>query len=206
MQAGESRGLERAAVRGDQGALRALLLQFGPEIERALDIQPKWRSVLDPGDVMQITYLEAFLHIDRFDPERGEPFVHWLRRIAENNLRDAVRALGRQKQPQPERRVVVGNTAESMAALVELLGATSTTPSRGAVVAEARERLTAALDALPEGYQTAVRMYDLEGRSIEEVGAALGKSAGAIHMMRARAHDRLRELLGAASGVFPSED
>jgi RNA polymerase sigma-70 factor (ECF subfamily) len=201
----ESRELERSAVRGDSEALRMLLLRFGPEIERGLEIHPKWRSVLEPGDVMQITYLEAFLHIDRFDAQRGEPFVHWLRRIAENNLRDAIRALGRQKQPQPERRVVAPQSAESMAALVELLGATNTTPSRGVVVAEAHERLSAALEALPEGYQTAVRMYDLEGRTIEEVAAALGKSPGAVHMMRARAHDRLRELLGTPSGVFPSE-
>jgi RNA polymerase sigma-70 factor (ECF subfamily) len=206
--AADSRQLERSAARGDADALRTLLLRHGPEIERTLDIHQKWRSVLDPGDVMQVTYLEAFLCVDRFDPDRGEPFVHWLRRIAENNLRDAIRALGRQKQPQPDRRITAPATsaAESMAALVELLGATHTTPSRGAVVAEARERLTAALEALPDGYQTAVRMYDLEGRTIEEVASAVGKSPGAVHMMRARAHDRLRELLGAPSGVFPSAD
>lgn len=200
----DTNDLERAAVRGDESALRTLLLRFGPEVEKYLEIPPKWRTVLDPADVMQVTYLEAFLHIGRFDPTRGEPFIRWLGRIAENNLRDAIRALGRQKQPQPERRITPKATQESMVALVELLGATTTTPSREMAADEACARLMAAVEALPETYRVAVRMYDLEGRTIDQVAAALGKSTGAVHMVRARAHDRLREMLGSASGPLAS--
>lgn len=199
------REIEIAATRGDESALRTLLLKHGPEVERFLTVPAKWRAVLDSTDVMQVTYLEAFLHISRFDPTRGEPFVRWLGRIAENNLRDAIRALGRQKQPQPERRVTPNAAQESMVALVELLGATTTTPSREAAADEACARLAAAVEALPDSYRTAVRMYDLEGRSIEDVAAMLGKSPGAVHMLRARAHDRLRELLGSASDILSSD-
>ncbi|MBL8878035.1 MAG: sigma-70 family RNA polymerase sigma factor [Phycisphaerales bacterium] len=192
----ELRQLETAASQGDESALRSLLLQHGPAVERRLEIPAKWRAVLDTADVMQVTYLEAFLHISRYDPSRGEPFARWLGRIADNNLLDAIRALSRQKQPQPERRIVPKATQESMVALVELLGATTTTPSQEFAANEACARLSAAVQALPDSYRIAVQMYDLEGRSIEDVAAALGKSAGAVHMLRARAHDRLRELLG----------
>lgn len=205
MEPTEQSGLEHAAVRGDESALRELLLRFGPEVERRLDVPTKWRAVLDPADVMQVTYLEAFLHIGRYDPTRVESFVRWLGQIAENNLRDAIRALGRQKQPQPERRITPKATQESMVALVELLGATSTTPSRELAAGEACARLMTAVDALPETYRIAVRLYDLEGRSIEEVAQALGKSPGAVHMLRARAHDRLREMLESASGPLASD-
>lgn len=201
----KSRQLETAAAQGDTDALRSLLLLHGPAIERSLDIPTKWRGVLDAADVMQVTYLEAFLHITRCDPTRGEPFARWLARIAENNLLDAIRALGRQKRPQPERRVTPRATQESMVELVALLGATTTTPSREFAADEACQRLAAAVEVLPDSYRLAVRMYDLEGRSIEDVADALGKSPGAVHMLRARAHDRLREMLGSASEIFPSE-
>ena len=47
-----------------------------------------------------------------------------------------------------------------------------------------------------------IRLYDLEGRPIAEVAAEMGRSSGAVHMLRARAHDRLRELLGPESAFF----
>jgi hypothetical protein len=45
-------------------------------------------------------------------------------------------------------------------------------------------------------------MYDLEDRAIDDVTKALGRTRGAVHMLRARAHERLRELLGAESIFF----
>ena len=47
-----------------------------------------------------------------------------------------------------------------------------------------------------------VRLYDLQCRDITEVCTQLGKSSGAVYMLRARAHDRLRENMGGASQFF----
>ena len=58
--------LVRSAVAGDADALTKLLQKFGPEVERSLQINPVWQTVLEPADVMQVTYLEAFL---RSNPE-----------------------------------------------------------------------------------------------------------------------------------------
>src|SRR5262244_2160831 len=83
---------ERAAVAravgGDRDALVDLLDRHGPAVERSLRIGAGWRGRLDAGDVMQVTYLEAFLRISSFDPQRAEAFAAWLRRIAEHNLLD----------------------------------------------------------------------------------------------------------------------
>jgi RNA polymerase sigma-70 factor (ECF subfamily) len=194
------RTLVRAAVSGDGDALSALLVRHGPAVERSLQISPVWRAVLEPADVMQVTYLEAFLQIRRFDPNRGARFDAWLRRIAENNLRDALRGLERQKQPQPANRVRPSRLEDSLVGLYNLLGADSATPSRRMRDAETCERLEQAIRSLPERYQQVVRLYDLECLSIEEVATRTGRSAGAVHMLRARAHDRLR------SGLEPTSD
>ena len=190
---------------GDRDALGALLARVGPEVARGLEIAPTWRGMLDADDVMQVTYLEAFLQFDRFDPGRGTSFEAWLSRIARNNLLDAVRGLGRRRRPQPRDRIgtagVSGGTASSVM-LLELLGATSTTPSRVAGTAEGVELLNRAIATLPEDYGRVVRLYDLEGGSIDAVAESMGRSRGAVHMLRARAHDLLRERLGSASGFF----
>lgn len=200
----DSNGLLRRAVGGDDDALASLLAEFGPQVERGLNIGREWRTVLEPADVMQVTYLEAFLQISRFDPDRSEPFVGWLKRIAENNLRDAIRGLQRQKRPQPAARVPVCASADGSGELLAVLGVASTTPSRFAARDERSSRLNVLLDTLPEDYSRAIRFYDLEGLPIAEVARRMSRSAGAVHMLRARAHDCLREALGAESAWFSS--
>jgi RNA polymerase sigma-70 factor (ECF subfamily) len=192
----------RAAVAGDADALTELLNEHGPEVERSLSIAREWRSVLEPADVMQVTYLEAFLEVPRYDPNRSQPFRAWLQRIAENNLRDAIRGLQRQKRPQPSKRIEAAATADSTWDLYAHLGVTTTTPSRHVTREERASHLNTALETLPEDYGQVVRLYDLKGLSIADVAQQMGRSAGAVHMLRARAHDRLRELLGAESAWF----
>lgn len=211
MQAGaESKALAEAdelvckAVAGDEGAMTRLLAHFGPEVERSLSIGREWRSVVEPADVMQVTYLEAYLQIARFDPGRSQPFSAWLRRIAENNLRDAVRGLQRQKRPPPSGRIGAGAAGSTISDLVALLGIVSTTPSRHAAREERASRLMLALEALPDDYSRALKLYDIEALPIAEVAKRMNRSPGAVHMLRARAIDCLRTMLGSDSDWFSS--
>ena len=192
------------AVGGDATALRALLARYGPQLRKRIrgKIGKQWRSVLDADDVIQVTYLEAFLQIDQLAARDPASFAAWLTRIAENNLRDAIKELGRQKRPHPEKRLQRPVGEESCLTLLEVLGGTTTTPSRKAARREAADIIQSALDKLPADYGQAVRLYDLEGCSSEQVADTLGRSVGAVHMLRARAHDRLRELLGSESKFF----
>jgi RNA polymerase sigma factor (sigma-70 family) len=190
------------AVGGDTHALSTLLAYFGPQVRAKLGIARRWQSDLDVDDVMQVAYLEAFLRIRNFVPHGMPAFAQWLHRIAENNLRDAVRALERLKRPPPDRRVTLPTRDESAVMLIEQLGVTTTTPSRQFAASELRSTLEAALELLPDDYARAIRLYDLECRPIDEAAAALGRSVGALHMLRARAHDRMREILAPESAFF----
>jgi RNA polymerase sigma-70 factor (ECF subfamily) len=192
------------AVGGDAEAMRSLLERHGPQVwhEIRTNIGKQWQSMVDADDVMQVTYVEAFLHIRNLTAREPAGFVAWLRRIANNNLRDAIKELERKKRPHPAKRVRAPVTEQSYVALIEMLGAESGTPSRHAARNEAGGMIDSVLDQMPPDYARVIRLYDLEGLDIGDVAKDLGRSSGAIHMLRARAHERLRGLLGAETDFF----
>ncbi len=192
------------AVRGDRAALTALLQRYGPQVRRGLHgkLSAIWQSVLDEDDIMQVTYLEAYLRIERFTPAGVASFIAWLTRIAENNLRDAIKELERDKRPQPRQRVVAQSAEESFVALVDVLGVTTSTASRHVGRREICQHVEAAVRKLPPAYEKVIRLYDLEGRPANEVAEQVGRSVGAMYMLRARAHERLQEQLGSESQYF----
>lgn len=200
---GPESNLVAQAAGGDTAALSTLLEQHAPHIRRELRLDSQWLARFDIDDVMQVTFLEAFLHIRRFDPAGSGTFGNWLLHIAQNNLRDLVRESGRAKRPSPGGQVHVVGRDDSYVALIDVLsGTTGATPSRLAADREARNVLDEAIARLPDVYREVVQRFDLEGRSAEEVGKQIGRSPGAVYMLRGRAHDRLRELLGAESNFF----
>jgi RNA polymerase sigma-70 factor (ECF subfamily) len=190
------------AVDGDDDALSSLLEQFGPQIRAGLSIGPAYRALLDPDDVMQVTFIEAFLQIQQLSTADEDAFVAWLRQIAQNNLRDAIRALECDKRLSPKDQVAVPRSDDSTVALFDLVGASASTPSRRASTDEIRKIVESAIRTLPPDYAAVIRLFDLEGHGGLEVAAALGRSRGAVHMLRARAHDQLRERLGSSSRFF----
>jgi len=184
----------RRARAGDLEALAELLEAHSAGLRARLRarVPATHRALLDADDVLQVTWLEAFLQIERLAGDTPAAFSAWLTRIAENNLRDGVRELERDKRPDPRRRA----DPQAAEGLLEALRSQITSPSRAAAREEAARLLEAALAGLPDDYARVVRLYDLEGRSIEATAAELGRSNGAVHMLRQRAHDRLRERLG----------
>jgi RNA polymerase sigma-70 factor (ECF subfamily) len=191
------------AVKGDESALAALLEEAGLQLHADLQhkIGPKYRSLVDADDILQVTCLEAFLRIRSFVPGGAGSFAAWLRRIGENNLLDAIRELERDKRPPPGRRAAAADDA-SYVALIERVAMTTTTASRVFARDEVRSSVDAALQQLPPDYERALRLYELEGLSGEEVAERMGRSHGAVRMLLARAREALAELLGSPSRFF----
>ena len=191
----------RQATCGDRQALVGLLEAHTPAVCQQLSgkIPRRWQAVLSVDDVMQQTCADAFLGIRRFVPRGGGSFAAWLSTIAKRNLLNALEMLEAEKRGGGRRRIGPVGRDESLVELYDLLSAGATTPSRHAARHEAHGALERAIRQLPEAYRRAVEMYDLEGRPIEEVAEALQRSPGAVHMVRARAHLRLRTVMGSAS-------
>ncbi len=196
-----------SCVEGDREALVKLLEFVGPGVRGGLQIGNAWRTSLDADDVMQTTYMEVFLRVHRLENQTVSGFRSWMRSVAENNLRDAIKSLQRRKRPDPRQALSQdGNPGnpESTVEFLDRIGCISHTASRDAVAREAESLLKEALERLPESYRLAVQHVDLNGESVEAVARQLGKSPGAIYMLRARAHDRLRENLGPRSRMLGS--
>ena len=86
--------------------------------------------------------------------------------------------------------------------LLANLGMTTTTPSQSAASAEVRAAINKGISLMPPDYGTVVRLYDLEGKAIGDVAAAMGRTTGAVHMLRTRAHEHLKEILGSDTAFF----
>lgn len=202
--ADEHQPLLRKAVLGDADALSMLLKKYSPSVRSSLSgqIPTRWQSVLSEDDVMQQTYADAFTGIAHFDPDEGGSFSGWLCRLAQCNLRDAIRMLKAVKRGGQASRVELDDPVDPTVALVNVLTASGTSPSRCAAGREAESLLAHALGQLPPNYQLVVRMFDLEGHHVDTIARQLDRSPGSVYMLRARAHDRLRKLLGATSDFF----
>ena len=199
--------LLECAAAGDRDALAALLQHHGPAVRERLRgrIRHVWQSVLSEDDVMQVTYLEAFLHIRRFQPGSRSAFASWLHRIARNNLLSAIRGLSRAKRPDPRRQLAhqaPGGT-DTQTTLLQKLIDTGTTPSVACQRAETLQALEVAIAALPPDYRLVVQRFDLQECPVAEIAAEMGRTEGAVYMLRARAHDRLRSALGAGETRGP---
>ena len=183
------------AIGGDVDALEALLSAHGPRVEGRLSIQPRLQRLIDSSDVMQVSYLEAFLRIRSLRGSTTREFEAWLERIAQHNLTDAIRALGRDKRPEARARVTRGSAENTAITFLDRIARETRSVTRVASEAESAELLRESLGQLPESYRAVIEACDLEERSVADVAEEWERSTGAIHMLRARAHDRLRDIL-----------
>ncbi len=194
-----------SALAGDVDALVKALEAIAPRIRARISpkIPAAYQSMIDADDVMQVTYGEAYSKIRRFRAGDADAFASWIATLAENNLIDALRSMDAAKRPGPRRRIEKPGMAEdSMAALVDLLGVTATTPSIVAMRGEAGNILMQSINKLSPDYAAVIQLYDIQGMSAAEVALRIGKSEGAMYMLRSRAHERLREFLGKESRFF----
>lgn len=93
---------------------------------------------------------------------------------------------------------------DSVITLLELMAGPEKTPSRIATRQEAIQAVQAALAHLPQDYRKAVQLVYIEGRSVADAAAEMGRTNRAIHNLCHKAKKHLQDLLGSASRYFSS--
>ena len=191
------------AVAGDRLALERLLLAHSLHlsVHIAAKLPDSLRGALEVEDFLQQTFLRAFQSVGRLEHPTQRSFATWLKTIADNQLRDAVKGLRREKRGGACRRIRRPDEGHesSMADLVDLLCDPRHTPSRSAGRREAVQAVQVGIAGLPEDQQDAIRHHLLDGRSLAETAAVMDRTPGAVSALIHRAKQRLRDALGRAS-------
>ncbi len=131
----------------------------------------------DADDVVQETFLRAYRHIDRYDPERR--FATWLFSIGKN-LASNHRAADRRRADVEERSAT---TRGANGAAVSL--------PRAHLLAEADEVWQAARRLLGEDAYSALWLRYTRELSVKEIAQELGRSKVAVKVMLFRARRKL---------------
>lgn len=169
------------AQQGDQTAFASLYEQYSPLVYRFL------RRRLDGADevvedLTEDVFVKVYEKLDRY-VERGLPFTAWLYRIAHNHLVDHLRSLPRM-------------SASSLDAVAEM-------PERSASSEFSqvldRQALAPALARLTPEQRQAIELRFMEGMSVAEAAATMGRSDEAVKKLQARALANMRRYLTPAA-------
>jgi RNA polymerase sigma-70 factor, ECF subfamily len=206
-QAGEIDQLLRLAAQGDSGSWQALVGQSRQRLHRmvAFRLDQRLQGRVDPSDVLQDAYLEAWQDLGTYLREPAMPFFLWLRGIAGNKLRELHRHhLGTQmRDPRREVSIVGGElSATTTAALAAQLLGNLTRASEQAARAEIRVRLQDALNAMDALDREVLALRHFEQLSPAETARVLGIKEKAAGMRYVRALRRLRDILNSVGGAW----
>lgn len=164
--------VERAQC-GDRAAFGELFDRFHPVVYRSL--YARVGSPEDAEDLVAETFLAAWRALPRFE-WTGAPFAAWLLAIAHARVASHYRSVSARPQ-----HAVAGE--EQLASLG--------CGRDDHAYAEQRLEAMRLLDSLPHLPRTVLALRFYGGLSAEEIGATIGKSAGAVRQIQLKALERL---------------
>ncbi|MEE8171009.1 MAG: RNA polymerase sigma factor [Phycisphaerae bacterium] len=185
------------AVKGDEDAIRRLLVMYHPRLRARLvrQMDDTLRSRLEPEDILQQVYLEAFRAIGAFRYLGPNSFLRWLFTILDRKLIDEHRALHADRRD-VRREVRAARPSHNMTTYVDLLQRLKSNTSTASQLVRKDEAIgvmTACMASLPDHYRQVIQMRFIDGLPVAEVADRLGRSIGSIHMICHRALLQLRE-------------
>src|SRR5262249_28274160 len=159
------------------------------------ELAPALRAKGGASDLVQETFLDAQRDFHRFHGSSEEELLAWLRQVLRHKLANFRRHYHATDKRDVAREVAcqAGDTSSQG---LPGLAADTPSPSTHAAANEAARALEAALARLPEEYRQVILLRHDEGRSFEDIGQAMGRTANAARKLFARALERLQQELG----------
>ncbi len=177
----ETTRLLRRAKDGEPDAVNALYGRVAGKLLALIRLRlgRSLRSQVESTDILQLTLLKSFEHLEQFEQIDGASLMAWLAKIAENEIRDRVDYQNRRRRDVrlqvPLETAHAGVAAAMRSALTQIL------------IDERAERLEEALESLEPHYREVIVLRSYEELTFPEIGARLGKSEDACRMLFARA-------------------
>jgi RNA polymerase sigma-70 factor, ECF subfamily len=157
------------------------------------------QAQVNPSDLVQETFLEAYRDFGQFNGGSEREFLAWLRRILVHNLGHLIEKHVRAQKRDVRRKVSLEHRIEAMEHSAARIEATLISPlSSPSAQAHRRERaalLADQLARLPANYREAIVLRNLEGLAFEEVARRMQRTSAATRVLWLRAIEKLRQLL-----------
>ncbi len=184
---------------GDEDAARALVERLYPLVMKIVRAHLPRRAAEE--DLAQEVFARIFERLGQYEARAGVPIDHWVARLTVRTCLDALRA----ERRRPELRMADLSTGEED--WLETLADDRPDPAGGASAASARELVDRLLACLSPEDRLAIRLVDLEEKTVAQVCQWTGWSAVGVRVrvFRDFAVAHLRGDLGGEGGVVAPE-
>jgi RNA polymerase sigma-70 factor (ECF subfamily) len=149
-------------------------------------------SLIEAEDVVQETLRQAHDKRDQFRGQTDLELGGWLRAILASLIAQSMRKAGHRVNV----RSLESALERSSANLERFLASQDPSPSQNARTAERRERLYLSLNRLSEDQRRALVLHHIEGKSVAEVAAIMGRTSAAIASLLHRGIEAMQKHLG----------
>lgn len=186
-----SMDLIQRARAGDDAALSELIDTYRTYLLHVAgrEMGPSLNQKLGASDLVQSACLEIQNRFNDFRGESAGEWREWLRRLLVNDVHDARRRFqdAKKRDVARERRLF-----QSDGAMIDP-PADRLSPRAEAIAAEESALLNNAMAALPEEYQTVLRLRNWDELSFPEIGQRMDRTDEAARKLWARAVARLQQ-------------
>jgi RNA polymerase sigma factor (sigma-70 family) len=190
----------------DLASLRRLLMAQSDQLSGYLarHLPPGMRRFIEPRDILQDVFFEAFQRLPEFSPADDEASSRWLMTIARNRLVDLIRM---HKSAKRGGGGAIGLGDEelrhiSVVLLLKDLAVHYRTPSRSASRREVIAMIEQSMRLLRPEYREAVELRFLMGLSLKETAIQMKRTEDSAQKLCGRALDALRTEMRSASLYF----
>ncbi len=185
--------LVAALLAGDERAFRSFFETYFPRLYRFV-LPRLGRDAQASEEVVQAALIKAVRGLPGY---RGEAALFtWLCQICRRQIADYLRAHKRYS----DNVVLIDDSPPLRAALESIEAPAADEPLHHYGHQETRRLVQSVLDRLPSRYGDVLEWKYIEGRSVEEIGEALGIGHTAAQSMLARARSAFREALETVFG------
>jgi RNA polymerase sigma-70 factor (ECF subfamily) len=185
------------ARRDEPGALDRLLASYRNYLRllARTGLDASLQGKADPSDLVQDALLKASVCFGQFRGASDAELAAWLRQILARCLADFVRRYRAGSRRAGREQSLEELLDRSSQAMGRVLATDANSPSASAQRRDLGVVLSDALAELGEEQREVIVLHHLEGLGWDEVGRRMGRSAGAVRMLWARALRQLRPLL-----------
>ena len=181
--------LIRSFITGDRSAFTTLVLKYkDPVFNLCYRMTNNYH---DADDCSQETFLKAFRNLSRFKFQAS--FSTWIYRVAVNTCKDR---LSSSEYRQRKHLIELDKSFNGSESAISMeLPDNSLSPAEELVSREKTLAILQAIASLPTPQKVLVVLYDLEGKSYEEMAQITGCLIGTVKSRLARARKELRRKL-----------